>query len=97
MRLHSLAEVALVSAALVGMPALSTRADAQINAQITPIILWTAAGAVIGAVAWPVIVGGGTAAATGGFVNLGLPVGAVVGAAAYQLMRREDPLSGLRP
>jgi hypothetical protein len=97
MRLHGFAAAALVSAALIGTPALSTQAAAQTAPTIgtvTPVVLWAITGAVIGAVAWPMIVGGGAAAAAapgvmsaGAFLNPGAVVGTVVGGAGYLMTR----------
>ncbi|HEY6458330.1 MAG TPA: hypothetical protein VIY90_23880 [Steroidobacteraceae bacterium] len=97
MRLHGFAAAAVVSAALIGTPALSTQSAAQTSPTIgtvTPVVLWAITGAVIGAVAWPMIVGGGAAAvATPGvmsasaFLNPGAVVGTVVGGAGYLMTR----------
>ena len=87
--------VAMVATALT---ATAPRAEAQTAssslATAVPVVLWAATGAVIGAVAWPMIVGGGAAAAmapgvmsAGSFLNTGAAIGTVVGGAGYLMTR----------
>jgi hypothetical protein len=95
MKMRGFAAVAIVSATLVGAPAMSTPAEAQTAgdalAAAVPVALWAVTGAVIGAVAWPMMVGGGAmaAAATPGvmsaasFLNAGAAIGTVVGGVGY--------------
>ncbi len=88
---------AAVAAALVGTPMLSTPAAAQTSPTVgtaVPVVLWAVTGAVIGAVAWPMIVGGGAAAAmtpgvmsAGAFLNPGAAVGTVIGGTGYLMTR----------
>lgn len=97
MKMRGLVATALVSATLVGAPALSSPAAAQASrtvASAVPVVLWAVTGAVIGAVAWPMIVGGGAAAAAtpgvmsaSAFLNPGAAVGTVVGGAGYLMTR----------
>jgi mannose/fructose/N-acetylgalactosamine-specific phosphotransferase system component IIC len=96
MTLRGLAAAAALSAALVGAPALSAPAAAQTSqtvAKALPVVLWAVTGAVIGAVAWPMIVGGGAAAAApgvmsaGAFLNPGAAMGTVIGGAGYLMTR----------
>src|SRR5437867_1656740 len=96
MRSRALAAVLLASAALIGTPALSSPASAQTSQTIgtvVPVVLWAVTGAVIGAVAWPMIVGGGAAAAApgvmsaGALLNTGAAIGTVVGGAGYMMTR----------
>jgi hypothetical protein len=61
---------------------------------VLPVVLWAATGTVIGAVAWPMIVGGGAAAAAapgvmtaGSLLNTGAAVGTVLGGVGYLLTR----------
>ena len=63
-------------------------------ATAVPVVLWAATGAVIGAVAWPMMVGGGAAAAmapgvmsASAFMNTGAAIGTVVGGAGYLMTR----------
>ena len=87
------AACAVIAATLVGTPTLSAPAAAQTSPTIgtaVPVVLWAITGAVIGAVAWPTIVGGGAAAAmtpgvmsAGAFLNPGAAVGTVIGGAGY--------------
>jgi hypothetical protein len=97
MRSRAFAAVLIASAALIGTPSLSSPAAAQTSPTIgkaVPVVLWAVTGAVIGAVAWPMIVGGSAAAAAapgvmsaGSLLNTGAAVGAVVGGAGYLLTR----------
>lgn len=97
MNMRGLAMVALVSTALVGTPAVSTPASAQTAqalATTLPVVLWAVTGAVIGAVAWPMVAGGTAAAAAApgvisaaSFLNPGAAVGTVVGGAGYLMTR----------
>jgi hypothetical protein len=94
---RAFAAALIASAALVGTPALSSPAAAQTSPTIgtaVPIVLWAVTGAVIGAVAWPMIVGGGAAAAAtpgvmsaAAFLNPGAAVGTVLGGAGYMMTR----------
>jgi hypothetical protein len=60
---------------------------------VLPVVLWAATGAVIGAVVWPVAVGGAAAAATpgvmtvGSLLNMGALAGTFLGGAGYILTR----------
>ncbi|MGC1408041.1 MAG: hypothetical protein WA864_03730 [Acetobacteraceae bacterium] len=90
------AACAVVAAALCATPMLPTPAAAQTSPTIgtaVPVVLWAVTGAVIGAVAWPMIVGGGAAAMTpgvmsaGAFLNPGAAVGTVIGGAGYLITR----------
>ena len=87
--------VALVATALT---ATAPRAEAQTTsstfATAVPVVLWAATGAVIGAVVWPMMVGGSAAAAmapgvmsAGSFMNTGAAIGTVVGGAGYLMTR----------
>lgn len=96
MRLCALAATSIVSAGLLAAPNLSSPAAAQgaTIAAATPVVLWAVTGAVIGAVAWPMIVGGGAAAAAGpgitsagAFLNTGAAVGTVLGGVGYLMTR----------
>ncbi len=88
---------AVIAVALVGTQTLSTSAAAQTSPTIgtaVPVALWAVTGAVIGAVVWPMIVGGGAAAAmtpgvmsAGAFLNPGAAVGVVIGGAGYLMTR----------
>jgi hypothetical protein len=97
MRSRAFAAVLIASAALIGTPSLASPAAAQTSPTIgtaVPVVLWAVTGAVIGAVAWPMIVGGSAAAAAapgvmsaGSLLNTGAAVGAMVGGAGYLLTR----------
>ncbi len=97
MKLRGLAAIAIVSVGLVGTPALSSPAAAQVSSTIgtaLPVVLWAVTGAVIGAVEWPMVAGGGAAAAmapgvmsASAFLNPGAAVGTVVGGAGYLMTR----------
>jgi len=97
MRSRAFAAVLVASVAMVGAPGLSSPAAAQTSPTIgaaVPVVLWAVTGAVLGAVAWPMIVGGGAAAAVGpgvmsagAFLNPGAAVGTVLGGAGYMLTR----------
>src|SRR4051812_19496930 len=70
MRTRTIAASMLVAAALTTTPMLAPAAMAQpvsmtSASTIVPVVLWAATGAVIGAVAWPVVAGGAAAAAAG--------------------------------
>ncbi len=92
---RTLALAAAVSLAVAGSPVLSQPAQAQsvssAVATVTPIALWAITGAVLGAVAWPVITGGTAAAApitsAGAFLNTGAAVGTVIGGIGYMMTR----------
>ncbi len=94
---RAFAAVLVASVALIGAPSLSSPAAAQTSPTIgsaVPVVLWAVTGAVIGAVAWPMIVGGGAAAAAtpgvmsaSAFLNPGAAVGTVLGGAGYMLTR----------
>jgi len=99
-RPHALAAIIIASAVMIGAPTLApsalaqTRSTAPTVSTMVPVILWAATGAVIGAVAWPMVVGGVAAPAAsagimslGAFLNTGAAVGAVVGGAGYLLTR----------
>ena len=87
--------VAAVSLALIAGPVGVRPAQAQdLSSAIAtglPIALWAITGAVLGAVAWPVIIGGTAAAApitsVGAFMNTGALVGTVVGGLGYMISR----------
>src|SRR5271157_3033281 len=106
MQSRSLAAALVVSVALLGAPGFTSPAAAQTAsstlATALPVVLWAATGAVIGAVAWPMIVGGGAAAAAPGvmsassFLNTGAAVGAVLGGAGYLMTRYASPESEVR-
>jgi len=97
MKSRAFAAVLVASVALIGAPNLSSPAAAQTSPTIgtaVPVVLWAVTGAVIGAVAWPMIVGGSAAAAmapgvmsAGAFLNPGAAVGAVLGGAGYMMTR----------
>jgi len=98
MKSRTLAACLVVSLALTGASGLASPAAAQTPsstlATAVPVILWAATGAVIGAVAWPMIVGGGAAAAAtpgimsaGSLLNTGAAVGTVLGGAGYLMTR----------
>jgi hypothetical protein len=97
MKSRAFAAVLVASVALIGAPNLSSPAAAQTSPTIgtaVPVVLWAVTGAVIGAVAWPMIVGGGAAAAMApgvmsarAFLNPGAAVGAVLGGAGYMMTR----------
>jgi hypothetical protein len=94
---RAIAVCAVIAIALAGTPTLSTPAAAQTSPTIgtaVPVVLWAVTGAVIGAVAWPMIVGGGAAAAmtpgvmsAGAFLNPGAVVGTVIGGTGYLMTR----------
>jgi mannose/fructose/N-acetylgalactosamine-specific phosphotransferase system component IIC len=87
----------MLAAALVAAPAAVTPAAAQTSPVIgtaVPVVLWAVTGAVLGAVAWPMIVGGGAAAAAapgvmsaGAFLNPGAAAGTVLGGVGYLMTR----------
>jgi len=98
MKSRTLAACLVASVALIGAPGLTSPAAAQTAsstlATAVPVVLWAATGAVIGALAWPMIVGGGAAAAAtpglmsaSSFLNTGAAVGAVLGGAGYLMTR----------
>jgi hypothetical protein len=97
MRLRALAVVLATTATLTAAPTLCSPAAAQTSPAIgtaVPIVLWAVTGAVLGAVAWPMIVGGGAVAAAGpgitsagALLNTGAAVGTVLGGAGYLLTR----------
>ena len=98
MKLRPLAAVAVASALMVGAPGLAPPASAQTAPSMSvgtvlPVVLWAATGAVIGAVVWPVAVGGAAAAATpgvmtvGSLLNMGALAGTFLGGAGYILTR----------
>jgi hypothetical protein len=98
MRSRTLAAAAIASAVLIGAPVLATPAQAQqasytSASTVVPVVLWAATGAVIGAVAWPLVVGGAAAGAAPGvmslaaFLNTGAAAGAVLGSAGYIMTR----------
>jgi hypothetical protein len=103
MRSSALAVTIAASVAFTAAPILTPTASAQ-SAQSTqsalpsvsvstvlPVVLWAATGAVIGAVAWPVLVGNAAAPAgvmtLGAFVNTGAVAGTFLGGAGYLLTR----------
>lgn len=96
MRTRTLAIALAASVALAATPVMAPPAHAQntmSNAVATglPIALWAITGAVLGAVAWPIITGGTAAAApinsVGAFMNTGAAVGTVVGGVGYYMTR----------
>ena len=97
MRSRACAAILVASVALIGTPALSSPAAAQTSPTIgtaVPVVLWAVTGAVLGAVAWPMIVGGSAAAAAapgvmsaGSLLNTGAAVGTVLGGAGYLMTR----------
>jgi hypothetical protein len=100
MRTRTMAVSMLVAAALIGTPMLAPAAMAQpvsmtSASTVVPVVLWAATGAVIGAVAWPLVAGGAAAAAAGpvgvmtvgSLLNMGALSGAFLGSAGYLLTR----------
>jgi hypothetical protein len=97
MRSRASAVILVASIALIGTPAFSPPAAAQTSPAIgkaVPVVLWAVTGAVLGAVAWPMIVGGSAAAAAapgvmsaGSLLNTGAAVGTVLGGAGYLMTR----------
>ena len=96
MRLRSAAIAAVVSVGLIGSPALTMPVAAQTSPVIgtaLPVVLWAVTGAVLGAVAWPMVAGGAVAGAApgvmsaGAFLNPGAAVGTVVGGVGYLMTR----------
>jgi hypothetical protein len=96
MRSRALAAALTASVMLTGASGITSQASAQTAstvATVLPVVLWAATGTVIGAVAWPLIVGGGAAAATpgvmtaGALLNTGAAVGTVLGGVGYLLTR----------
>ena len=90
--------VALVASVAMAAPGLAPRAEAQTVSSTlgtaVPVVLWAATGAVLGAVAWPMIAGGGAAAAmapgvmsASAFLNTGAAIGTVIGGAGYLMTR----------
>lgn len=99
-RSHTLATTIIASALMVSASVVAPSASAQPRntsstaGTLLPVILWAATGAVIGAVAWPMIVGGAAAPAAsagimnlGAFLNTGAVTGAIVGGGGYLLSR----------
>ena len=94
---RAIAITLVASVALTAGSGVSSPASAQTSstvATVLPVVLWAATGTVIGAVAWPLIVGGGAAAAAtpgvmtaGSLLNTGAAVGTVVGGVGYLLTR----------
>ena len=97
MRSRAIAITLVASVALTAGSGVASPASAQTAstvATVLPVVLWAATGTVIGAVAWPLIVGGGAAAAAtpgvmtaGSLLNTGAAVGTVVGGVGYLLTR----------
>ena len=97
MRSRALAVMLLASVTMVGAPISARPAaaqTAQTMASALPVVLWAVTGAVLGAVAWPMIVGGGAAAAAApgvmtvsSLANTGAAVGTVLGGAGYLMTR----------
>ncbi len=97
MRLRTVATAVMLSVTLVGAPDLAGSAQAQTSPTIgtvVPVVLWAVTGAVLGAVAWPMIAGGGAAAAAGpgitsagALLNPGAAVGTVIGGVGYVFTR----------
>lgn len=85
------ASIAMTSAPVMVQPAYAQNTMSNAVATGLPIALWAITGAVLGAVAWPVITGGTAAAApinnVGAFMNAGAAVGTVVGGVGYYLTR----------
>jgi hypothetical protein len=98
-RLHKFVAVAIAAGMMTGAPCLAPAASAQSvstasGGSAVPFILWAATGAVIGAVAWPMLVGGAAVTAVpagimsiGTFMNTGAAAGAVVGGGGYLMTR----------
>ena len=96
---RTLATVALASALMIGAPGMTPPAAAQSApsmsvSTVVPVVLWAVTGAVIGAVAWPMVAGGATAAAAapgvmsvGSFLNMGALAGTFLGGTGYLLTR----------
>ena len=91
-----IASALVASALLVAAPNMATPAAAQSSPVIgkaLPVVLWAVTGAVIGAVVWPMVVGGTAAAAApgvmsaGALLNTGAAIGTVVGGAGYLATR----------
>jgi len=97
MRSRTLAAVLVVSTVFVGAPGVTSPAAAQTGAAVAtalPVVLWAVTGAVLGAVAWPMIVGGSAAAAAApgvvsasSFLNTGAAVGTLLGGTGYMMTR----------
>jgi hypothetical protein len=96
MRSRAIAATLIASVVLTGTTGVTSPASAQTAstvAAVLPVVLWAATGTVIGAVAWPMIVGGGAVAATpgvmtaGALLNTGAAVGTVLGGVGYLLTR----------
>lgn len=98
-RSHKFVAAIALGAMMTAAPVLAPTAAAQpVNSTspsvLLPTVLWGVTGAVIGAVAWPMIAGGAAASAApaglmsvGSFMNTGAAAGAVLGAAGYVLTR----------
>ena len=96
---RSLPLIIVASAVMLTAPALMHHASAQTSTtasggSVVPVVLWAATGAVIGAVAWPMIAGGAVASvapagimSVGSLLNTGAAAGAFVGGAGYLLTR----------
>jgi hypothetical protein len=100
MKSRTLAAAGIAAAVMVGAPPLAPSASAQTSgtasyvSYVLPTVLWAATGAMIGAVAWPVIVSGAAASAApagiatlGALANTGAAAGALVGGVGYLLTR----------
>jgi hypothetical protein len=97
MRARGLVATLALSVAVIGGSGGSAPASAQTGATVAtvlPVVLWAATGTVIGAVVWPMVVGGSAAAAAapgvmtvGSLLNPGAAVGTVLGGVGYLMTR----------
>jgi prolipoprotein diacylglyceryltransferase len=87
------ASMALTMSPVLAPPAAAQTPSMSSASTVVPLVLWAATGAVIGAVVWPVIVGGAAAAGPAGivsvssFFNTGAAAGTFLGGAGYLLTR----------
>ena len=95
-RLRTLIVAIAGSGVIMSAPMLATPASAQTTAasSVLPVILWGMTGAMIGAIAWPIVAGGAAASAVPGgmlslatYYNTGAAAGAVIGGGGYLLAR----------
>lgn len=96
MRSRALAIALAASVATATLPVHSSPAQADMGENVgyyLPIFLWAATGTVLGAVLWPVIVGGGAAAtpltSIGTLINPGAAIGTVIGGVGYMMTRQQ--------
>jgi hypothetical protein len=91
-----IASALVASALLVAAPNMARPAAAQtapVIGKAVPVILWAVTGAVIGAVVWPMVIGGAAVAAApgvtsaGALLNTGAAIGTVLGGAGYLATR----------